>query len=124
MMSEPLKFTEWVVLSAMSNAQMAGVRNEAASLVVRSKMNREAKKWGPDREGRWTRYGARCVLHRAAVSCAFDVGRCEGGDAQAQAVGTGVRRVGQLGCEWKGADRTGTRVKNSGLATRRLRPVK
>jgi hypothetical protein len=31
----PEVFTEWVVLSAMSNGQMAGVRNEAASSVVR-----------------------------------------------------------------------------------------
>ena len=34
---------------------------------------------GPDHEGRWTRGGAQRELRRAAVSCAFDVGRCDGG---------------------------------------------
>ena len=36
---------------------------------------------GPDREGQWTRVNMRQVLHGAAVSCAFKVGRYNGGDA-------------------------------------------
>ena len=47
---------------------------------------------------------ARRVLRRAAVSCAFDVGRCNGGDAWAWADGFGVRRASRLGCEGEGVD--------------------
>ena len=58
------------------------------------------------------------VLHRAAVSYVFEVGRCDVGDPRVSTVGTGVRRAARLGCEREIVDLTGTRVKRGGLEAR------